>query len=153
MRDLLIGAPVFWMAGAMPVIICVVMAAATWIVPLRLWPERALDWLDAGGLAAFAVYGAAKALDHGIAPLPAAAMGIVTGCLGGIIRDMVAGVPSILLRHDLYITAALVAAGLFVGLTLAGLAAPWPSGLAAAAGFALRGAAIHWRLKLPPHPG
>lgn len=153
MRDLLIGAPVFWMTGAAPVVICIVMAIATWVVPLRLWPERALDWLDAGGLAAFAVYGAAKALSHGIAPLPAAAMGIVTACLGGIIRDMVAGVPSILLRHELYITAALVASGLFVGLTLSNMAEPWPAALGAMAGFALRGAAIRWHLKLPPHPG
>ncbi|MET0365473.1 MAG: trimeric intracellular cation channel family protein [Sphingobium sp.] len=152
-RDLLIGAPVFWMTDSMPIVICVAVAVAAWIVPLRLWPERALEWLDAGGLAAFAVYGAAKALQFGIAPLSAAAMGIMTACLGGIIRDVVAGVPSILLRHELYVTAALVAAGLFVGMTIADVPAPWPMAVGAVAGFLLRGAALRWKLALPPYPG
>src|ERR1051326_4092429 len=50
-------------------------------VPIRLWPERALDWFDAAGLAAYAVYGAAKALQFGISPVPAAAAGIITACI------------------------------------------------------------------------
>src|SRR5512139_458963 len=55
MRDLLIGAPVFWMHGAMPVLLCLLVALAAWLVPLRWWPGRALEWLDAAGLAAYAV--------------------------------------------------------------------------------------------------
>jgi glycine transporter len=58
-------------------------------------------------------------------PLPAAAMGIVTACMGGLIRDVIAGVPSIMLRHELNVTAALLAASLFVGLTVLGVVAPW----------------------------
>ena len=50
-------------------------------------------------------------------PLPAVVMGVVTACCGGIIRDVLAGEPSILLRPELYVTAAALAAGLFVGLT------------------------------------
>ena len=61
--------------------------------------------------------------------------------------------PSILLRHELYVTAALLAAGLYVGLTEAGLASPWPMLVAVSAGFLLRGAAIRWGLALPPHRG
>lgn len=153
LRDLLIGAPVFWMADATPVLICIAIAVAAWVIPLRLWPERALEWFDAGGLAAFSVYGAAKALQFGITPLSAATMGIVTACIGGVIRDVVAGVPSILLRHELYVTAALLAAGSFVGLTLLHVPAPWPMLLGTLAGFLLRGAALCWDLSLPPHPG
>ena len=153
MRDVLIGAPVFWMRDPMPLGICLTVAVVVWLVPLRVWPTRALDWFDAAGLSAFAVYGAGKALSFGIAPLPAAAMGIVTACMGGVIRDVVAGVPSIMLRNELYVTAALVAAVLFVGLTSAGLSAPVASLFGAAVGFALRGAAIRWGLALPRHPG
>lgn len=153
LRDILIGAPVFWMADPAPLIICVAVAVAVWVIPLRFWPERALDWFDAAGLAAYAVYGAGKALNFGISPIPAAAMGIVTACMGGVVRDVVAGVPSILLRHELYVTAALVAASIFVSLTIFGLPAPWPAIIAAAGGFGLRGAAIHWRLAMPPHRG
>ena len=152
-RDLLIGAPVFWMRDPTTLVICLTVAIAVWLVPLRWWPTRALDWFDAAGLAAYAVFGAGKALSFGIAPLPAAAMGIVTACLGGVIRDVVAGVPSIMLRNELYVTAALLAAALFVGLTSAGVPAPIASLGGAAAGFALRGAAIRWGLALPRHPG
>lgn len=153
LRDVLIGAPIFWMHDATPVLLCILIATLAWIVPLRWWPERALEWLDAGGLAAYAVYGAAKALGLGIAPVSAVAAGVVTACVGGIIRDMIAGVPSVLLRHELYVTAALLAAAMFVALASLGAPAPWPAGIAAGLGFALRGAAIRWRLALPPHRG
>ena len=56
--------------------------------------------------------GAAKALGYGVPPVPAALMGVVTACVGGIIRDVLAGEPSILMRPELYVTAAALAAGL-----------------------------------------
>jgi len=101
LRDVLIGAPVFWMQDAMPVILCLLVAIAAWAIPLRWWPERALEWLDAAGLAAYAVYGAGKALRYGVPPVPAVAAGVITACVGGIIRDITAGTPSILMRHEL----------------------------------------------------
>ena len=153
MRDLLIGAPVFWVQDATPVIICLGVAAAAWAIPIKWWPERALDWFDAAGLAAYAVYGAGKALQYGISPVPAVAAGVITACIGGVIRDITAGVPSILLRQELYVTAALLAATLFVTTTSFGLSAPLPALLASAAGFALRAAAIVWKLTLPAHRG
>jgi uncharacterized membrane protein YeiH len=143
-RDLLIGAPVFWVHHNVTLIICLAAAAIVWLLSERLWPTRALLWFDAAGLTAFAAYGAAKALAFTIAPLPAFAMGVLTGCLGGIIRDVLAGEPSILMRPELYVTAAALSAALFVGLLWLGLAGG-PAGLIAfAAGFALRGVAI-WR--------
>jgi len=153
LRDVLIGAPVFWMQDAVTVILCVVVAAAAWAIPLRWWPERALEWLDAAGLAAYAVYGAAKAMQFGITPIPAAAAGVITACIGGVVRDITAGVPSILLRHELYVTAAVAAAAVFVALTSLGIAAPWPALFAFLIGFVLRGAAIRWNITLPPHQG
>lgn len=153
LRDLLIGAPVFWMLGTLPVAICLAVAGLIWLSPRGWWAKGALDWFDAVGLAAYAVYGAGKALSYGIPPLPAAMMGVVTACMGGIIRDVVAGVPSIILRPELYVTAAALAAGLFVALTLAGLAAPWPMLVGALAGFGLRGLAIARGLALPAYRG
>ncbi|KGQ19258.1 putative membrane protein [Lysobacter dokdonensis DS-58] len=153
LRDLLIDAPVFWMNDPSPVVLCVVIAIAAWLVPLRWWPERAFEWLDAAGLAAYSVYGASKALQFGVAPISAVAAGVITACVGGVIRDVTVGVPSILMRHELYVTAALVAALAFVGMGWIGIAAPWPAVMGVIAGFALRGAAIRWKLALPPHRG
>jgi uncharacterized membrane protein YeiH len=131
--------------------LCLAMAVAIWFTPQRWWTSRMFDWLDAAGLAAYAAFGAAKALSYGIPPVPAMVMGVVTACAGGIIRDLVAGEPSILMQPELYVTAAGVAAALHVGLSLAGLP-PFAAGLiAAASGFALRAAAIHWRIAMPAY--
>jgi len=150
-RDLLIGAPVFWVHNNLILVICFAAALAIWLTPARLWKGKTLLWLDAAGLAAYATYGAAKGLAFGVAPLPAFGMGVLTGCLGGIVRDVLAGEPSILMRPELYVTVAALSAALFVGLTLVGVAGG-PAGLiAAAAGFALRGAAIMRGWALPAY--
>ena len=150
-RDLLIGAPVFWIGENVTVLICVAAALVVWLVPVRVWPERALLWLDSAGLAAYATYGAAKGLSYGVAPIPAIGMGVLTACLGGIIRDVLAGEPSILMRPELYVTAAALSAALMVGLLAIGLPGMVAGLLAAGAGFALRGAAIRRGWSLPAY--
>ncbi|MBB5686168.1 trimeric intracellular cation channel family protein [Sphingobium boeckii] len=148
-RDLLIGAPVFWVQDYRFPAVCMVMALLVWITPQRIWSEKALDWFDALGLAAYAVFGAAKSLAFGVPPLPAVMMGVITACVGGVIRDVLAGEPSILLRPELYVTAAALSAALYVGLVLFGIDGPLAAGIAAVAGFVLRGIAIHRGLALP----
>ena len=151
LRDLLIGAPVFWVHRNSTLLICIAAALLVWLGSRRALGGRALLWFDAAGLAAYAVYGSAKALAYGVAPVPAMAMGVLTACVGGIVRDIFAGDPSILMRPELYVTAAALAAALFVGLTLAGVAGPVAAALAAGAGFTLRGLAIARGLKLPAY--
>jgi len=151
LRDLLIGAPVFWVRTNGTLLICIAAALLVWIGSRRRFAGQALLWFDAAGMAAYATYGAAKALGFGVAPLPAFVMGVLTACAGGIIRDVLAGAPSVLMRRELYVTAAALAAGLFVALTLVGVAL-WPAAAAAiAAGFALRGGAIARGWSLPAY--
>ena len=144
LRDLLIGAPVFWVHRNATLLICIAAALLVWALSSRRFAGRALLWFDAAGLAAYATYGAAKALSFGVAPVPAFGMGVLTACAGGILRDLLAGEPSILMRPELYVTAAALASGLFVLLALAGVPLPLAAFAAATAGFALRGLAI-WR--------
>ncbi|URW75765.1 trimeric intracellular cation channel family protein [Sphingomonas donggukensis] len=152
-RDLLIGAPVFWTHDPWVAAVCLAAAALIWVTPQHWWAGKALDWLDAVGLAVYAVFGAAKSLDYGIPPVPAALMGVVTACVGGIIRDVLAGEPSILMRPELYVTAAALASGLYIGLDALGVASFVAAPVAAMAGFALRAAAIAWQLRLPAYRG
>jgi uncharacterized membrane protein YeiH len=77
----------------------------------------------------------------------------VTACMGGIIRDVLAGEPSILLRPEIYVTAAALAAALFVGLEAAGVAPGLAAAIGAVAGFGLRGAAIQRGWALPAYRG
>lgn len=150
-RDLLIGAPVFWLRdpGVAPVIIAI--ALLTWFTPRRWWEGRMLEWADAAGLAAFAVLGTAKALSYGVAPIPAIILGIISGCVGGIIRDVLAGVPSILMRPELYVTAAFVSATVCALGLMLGLPDSPAWALAAFAGFIVRGAAMIWKIELPSY--
>lgn len=151
LRDLLIGAPVFWVRNNATLLICIVAALLVWLTSRRRFAGHALLWFDAAGLAAYATYGAAKALSFGVAPVPAFGMGVLTACAGGIIRDLLAGEPSILMRPELYVTAAALSAGLFVALSLAGVALPIAALVAAVAGFALRGLAIARGWSLPAY--
>ena len=150
-RDLLIGAPVFWVHNNGILLICLGAALGVWLLSTKRVAGLALLWFDAVGVAAYATYGASKALTYGVAPVPAFAMGVMTACVGGIIRDVLANEPSILMRRELYVTAAALAAGLFVILSLAGMPPIVAAAVAGLAGFALRGAAIARGLKLPAY--
>ena len=153
LRDLLIGAPVFWVHTNATLAICIAAALAVWLTSRRRFAGSALLWFDAAGLAAYATYGAAKALAFGVAPLPAFGMGVLTACAGGIIRDLLAGEPSILMRPELYVTAAALSAGLLVLFSLAGVPGLAAVIAAAVAGFALRGLAIARGWSLPSYRG
>ena len=151
LRDLLINAPVFWVHTNATLLICIGAALLVWLVSRKWIADRALLWFDAAGLAAYSTYGAAKALSFGVAPVPAFVMGVLTACAGGIIRDLLAGEPSILMRPELYVTAAALSSGLFVILTLLGLPTPIGALIAAAAGFTLRAFAIARGWSLPAY--
>jgi uncharacterized membrane protein YeiH len=150
-RDLLIGAPVFWVQDWRFPATCLGVALLIWFTPSRVWSPRALDWFDAGGLAVYSVFGAWKSLTLGIDPLPAMMMGVITACVGGVMRDVLAGVPSILLRPELYVTASALASGLFVLLASVGLPIALSGGISVLAGFALRAAAITHGLAIPAY--
>ena len=97
LRDLLLGLPVFWVQDWRYVAICLLAAVAIWLVGQRDWRFRALLWLDAVGLAAYGVMGAAKAEAAGATPLICIVMGTLTAGFGGVVRDTLAD----LLRQSL----------------------------------------------------
>jgi uncharacterized membrane protein YeiH len=149
LRDLLIGAPVFWVRDPFVVPACLTVAVIAWFTPVRWWQGRLLEWADAIGLTVYSGFGTIKAMAWGVPPIPAIVMGVVTGCVGGIMRDLLAGEPSILLRPELYVTAAALASGLFVALRWIGLDMPVAALIAVALGFSLRAVAIWKGLSLP----
>lgn len=153
LRDLLIGAPVFWMHDSAWIAVCLIFAFAVWITPQRWWPADAVDWFDAVGLAAYAVYGAAKALSWNVPLLPSIIMGVVTACFGGIIRDTLAGVPSIIMRPEIYVTAAAVSSAVYVLLLTIGVPPLGAGAAGIALGFGLRALAITRGLALPAYRG
>lgn len=151
-RDLLIGAPVFWVQDGAIAAVCIAIALTVWLTPERWWRRgQLLEWADAVGLAAYSVFGTAKAMAWGVPPVSALMMGVITGCVGGTIRDVLAGVPSIIMRPEIYVTAGALASGLFLALLWLGAGTAVAAVTGATAGFILRGAAIRWSLGLPTY--
>ena len=115
------------------------------------WARRRLGspatpkvWLDALGLALFAVAGAEKAWQAGASATVAVVMGVVTATFGGVIRDLLGGESPAILSREIYASAALSGAATFVGLTCLGV----PREFALGAGFliclAARAAGREW---------
>jgi uncharacterized membrane protein YeiH len=152
LRDLLLGQPIIWVHDPINLTIAVAVGVAVWLVGFRERAQLLLLWPDALGLSAFAVLGADKALALGVNPVVAVLMGVLTATAGGIIRDITAGEPSVLLSREIYVTAALVAAIVYV------VAQPVIGGdvaslLGFATGAALRIAAMLFGWSLPSYFG
>ncbi|MDR3606966.1 MAG: trimeric intracellular cation channel family protein [Oligoflexia bacterium] len=108
---------------------------------------------DGAGLALFAVNGTQKALNHGLEPVPAALLGMLTGIGGGMLRDILVTEIPVVLRADLYAVAAL--AGAIVVVLGHGFHFPQAAVTIVGAGccFGIRIAALRRGWKLPAaHP-
>jgi uncharacterized membrane protein YeiH len=150
-RDVLLGAqPVFWVKEPAYLVTCVVVSVITFFIAhIPQSRERVLLWCDAVGLALFSVTGAASALAFGAGAPVSIAMGVATATFGGIIRDILGGESPIILKQEIYITAALLGSALFVALLGLNVSRDTAAIIAFLAAFALRAAALHWSLSLP----
>jgi len=153
LRDLLLGRlPLFWLRE--PELIGLAAAVGVFVFFTAHLVEsrfRALVWADAVGLALYAVIGAEIALIAGADPWAAVLLGVMTATGGGILRDVICNELPLILRREIYITAAAAAALTYVALRLA----PLPRDVALSAGivmgFAIRAAAIRRGWSLPTY--
>ena len=157
-RDTLLGTlPVFWVAQPAYLVTCVVVSTATFFLhPIPQSRYTVLLWFDAVGMALFAVTGAEKALLAGTAPVIAVALGVITATFGGILRDILGGESPVILRREIYVSAALAGAALFVALSQWGLSRDIGLAAGLVTGAVIRFAALRWNWSLPryrPRPG
>ncbi|MGC4024717.1 MAG: trimeric intracellular cation channel family protein [Mesorhizobium sp.] len=152
LRDVILNVPVFWIGNNIYVLTCVVTAVLVFFTAHLVESRwRLLLWLDAIGLAAFAAMGAAKGLAITGSPAVAIITGMLTATFGGILRDIIAGEPSVLLRPEIYITAAGVAAAVYVIADRLLVAPQVAAVLAFASGFLVRGGALRFGWSLRPY--
>ena len=149
-RDVILNVPVFWVQNPIHVSACLLTAVVMHFVsPLVESRHTAVLWFDAFGLALVTVAGTVKALDVGAPALVAIVMGVVTGSVGGIMRDTLGHVPSVILRHEIYVTASVLGACVCMALIALGAGRP----VAMIAGFlvtlGVRGLAIKFAWSLP----
>ena len=144
---------VFWVADPTYVIAVTLAALAAFALVRRVpLPRRFLLVADAGGLAVFAVLGTQKALSAGAAPVVALGMGVITGVAGGVLRDVLCNEVPLVLRREIYATAALSGGLLFWLLRQLGTNEAWATALGALCVFAVRLVAVRLNLDLPTAP-
>ena len=150
-RDVILGTTVFWVANPVYIFVILFTAILTIILirrPKRI-PKRFLLIADAFGLALFAVLGTQKALDLGVSTSVAVVMGIITGCAGGMIRDVLCNVIPMILRQEIYALAAMLGGCLFIIFNSLGLSENVSTVCAIIGALKLRLAAIYWQVSLP----
>jgi uncharacterized membrane protein YeiH len=149
-RDLILSQPVFWVQNPANVSACLITAVVMYFVAPRVESRfRTLLWFDAFGLALVTVAGTVKASDVGAPALVAIAMGAVTGSVGGIIRDTLGHVPSVLLGPEIYVTASVLGACTYAALNGLGLGRPTAMIAAFLVTFGVRSLAITLGWSLP----
>ncbi len=111
--------------------------------------EKPLLYFDAIGLGTFVVIGTTKALDFQMGWLVAVLMGVITGTVGGIIRDVLANQIPLILRHEIYASACIVGGGLLVFLEHIGTSRPVAALLSAGLVITVRLLAIRYDWALP----
>ena len=149
-RDLVLNVPVFWVQNPAPVSACLVTAVVMhFVAPLVESRYKTLLWFDAFGLALVTVAGTVKASDVGAPALVAVAMGAVTGCVGGIIRDTLGHLPSVLLSQEIYISASVLGACTCVGFNGLGVGRLEAMTAGFVVTFTVRGLAIRFGWSLP----
>jgi uncharacterized membrane protein YeiH len=150
-RDVMLQTPVFWLKD--PIYLYFILATAVLTIifircPKRI-PKRFLLISDAFGLALFAVLGTEQALSLGVSIPVAVIMGTVTGVAGGMIRDVLCNVIPMILRQEIYATAAILGGALYALLAYYSVPAHIAIVMAILSALMLRLAAIYWRVSLP----
>jgi len=149
-RDLLLDRPVLWTERPEYLVVCFAVSVVVFFTAhLAISRLRLILWLDAAGLALFATVGAGVAVAEGAAPIVAVTMGVITATFGGIIRDVLGHEDSIIFSREIYVTAALIAAAMFVALDRLGLPREAATLAALGYGFGLRAGALRWGWSLP----
>ena len=152
-RDVLLNVhPILWIEHPEYIAVCIAVSLVVYFTAHRVHSRmRLILWADAIGVALFATVGAERAVSVGASPLVAVVMGAITACFGGIIRDLLGQTRSIIFSYEIYVTAAMGAATVFVVLQLLQFPREIDVIAGVTTGFALRAGALLWGWSLPHH--
>lgn len=117
LRDMLLGSyPLVWISNVqfLYAIIIGVILAKLFYGQLLKW-RKMLFLFDTFGISLFTILGTEKALQMGVHPMIAAIMGMFSAVMGGVIRDVLSNQTPVLFRKEIYATACLAGAFLYLG--------------------------------------
>lgn len=155
LRDLLLNRSVGWVQAPEYLILCILVSLLLFfIAPYIQRRYPVLLWADAAGLALFAVLGAKVASDADAGAVVAIVMAVMSATFGGLIRDVIGNEIPLILRKEIYATAA--AFGAIVYLVMLNFAPAFAELAGFVAGFGLRALGLLFGWSLPtykPRPG
>ena len=152
LRDVLIGeTPVGWMQDASSLWVIVAAVICSYIFKgyiLKL--RKSMFIFDTIGIGLFTILGLQKTLEIGLSPTIAVIMGVVSAVFGGVIRDVLSNIVPLIFRSEIYASACVVGALVFVGLDTLKLPLEWSMILAMLVVFLIRYFAVtrKWALKV-----
>ncbi len=150
LRDLILGRPIFWVIN--PIYLWLCLGTGILLFFTAHWVHRRVRyilWGDAAGLALFAVIGTQAAMGMEAPFLLAVMMGVITATFGGVLRDLLAGEPTLIMRREIYVTAAVLSSVLYFLMQAINFSDNVSMPVAVFAGLALRTLALRYRLVLP----
>ena len=151
LRDVMLGVQTFWLHEPAYLYVASAAALATFFFE-RIFRAtyNALLYLDAIATAVFTIIATERTLQLGFEPGIAVLMGVITGIGGGILRDLLTGQPTILMRRELYMTPILIGGAVYVIVRHAGVLTPLHVSLLGMTVIAaLRLSAIRWQWAFP----
>lgn len=152
LRDLILdNHPVSWIRDDSYILVASLAAVGTvaWVRLTRPIHEKGLLLADAFGLAVFTVIGTEVALQHNVPLSTAVIMGVMTGVAGGVMRDVICNEIPLIFHKEIYATACIAGALVFIGLRALDTPHWLDTGVAMLSVLLIRLAAIRWRFSLP----
>lgn len=151
LRDIMLGSyPLVWIGDIKflyAIFAGVIVAYFFYALLVKL--KRTLVFFDTLGISFFTILGVEKALSLGVAPEIAAIMGMFSAIMGGVIRDVLTNETPVLFRKEVYATACLAGAVLYLLLFKADISRNVNLTLSILLIFSLRILAVKYRLALP----
>lgn len=150
-RDLLLGdTPVAWMRDVNYCLLILVTCVATIFFKTHIKKFKVTLFLfDSLGLGLFTMVGVQKGIVFGLSPGICVALGTITGCFGGIIRDTLLNTIPLIFRKEIYATACILGGVLYFGLLYFNLKADVAKIIVIAFIFTLRIIVVRYKLTLP----
>ncbi|MDQ2658201.1 MAG: trimeric intracellular cation channel family protein [Bacteroidota bacterium] len=151
LRDIMLGSyPLVWIGDIyfLYAILAGVFVAYWFFKPLNRL-KRTLMFFDSLGISFFTILGVEKALSLGVRPEIAAIMGMFSAVMGGVIRDVLANETPVLFRREVYATACLAGAILYLILFHVGIDRNLNLILSIIFIFIIRLLAVRYNLTLP----
>lgn len=151
LRDIILGAhPIAWVADnnyliaiSMGIILMIILKKQLVKIP------KILLVFDSIGIAIYTIIGMEKALALEVAPLAAVVMGLFTAVMGGVIRDtLINEIPQIF-RKEIYATACIAGALIYLLLKYTSLPGIWPAVISIISIIAIRLTAVKFKWSLP----